>query len=110
MAKVNWFPGHMAKTLAQMSKEIKNVDMIIYVLDARAPLSCLNPKFNELCADKPILYILNKVDLADDSISTHIKEMHNDKTVGVIICRKENKYVMEYCTNLNIFVSTYETI
>ncbi len=43
-------------------------------------------------------------------VDKHIKEMHNDKTVGVIICRKENKYVMEYCTNLNIFVSTYETI
>ena len=79
MAKVNWFPGHMAKTLVQMAKEIKNVDMIIYVLDARAPLSCLNPKFNELCADKPILYILNKVDLADDSISAHIKEMLKNK-------------------------------
>ena len=43
-------------------------------------------------------------------VDKHIKEMHNDKTVGVIICRKENKYVMEYCTNPNIFVSTYETI
>ena len=62
--KVNWFPGHMAKTLAQMSKEIKNVDMVIYVLDARAPLSCLNPKFDDLCENKPILYVINKADLA----------------------------------------------
>ncbi len=79
MAKVNWFPGHMAKTLMQMSKEIKNIDMIIYVLDARAPLSCLNPKFNELCENKPILFVLNKVDLADDYISNYIKMVLKQK-------------------------------
>ena len=43
-------------------------------------------------------------------VDKHIKEIHNEKTVGVIICKKENKYVMEYCTNPNIFVSTYETV
>ncbi len=40
----------------------------------------------------------------------NIKEVFHDKTVGVIICKKENKYVMEYCSNPNIFVSTYETV
>ena len=40
----------------------------------------------------------------------NIKEVFHDKTVGVIICKKENKYVMEYCTNPNIFVSTYQTL
>lgn len=73
MSKVNWFPGHMAKALALMSKEIKNVDMVIYVLDARAPFSCLNPKFDDVCEGKPILYILNKVDLGDDNISSYAK-------------------------------------
>ena len=43
-------------------------------------------------------------------VDKYIKEIHNDKTVGVIICKKENKYVMEYCSNPNIFVSTYQTI
>ena len=43
-------------------------------------------------------------------VEQHIKEVYNESTVGVIICRKENKYVMEYCTNPNIFVSTYQTI
>ncbi len=42
--------------------------------------------------------------------STLWKEAFNDKTVGVIICRKENKYVMEYCTDNRIFTTTYETI
>ena len=43
-------------------------------------------------------------------VDKNIKECFNDKTVGVIICRKENKYVMEYCTDNRIFTTTYETI
>ena len=43
-------------------------------------------------------------------VDKNIKEIHNEKTVGVIICKKENKYVMEYCTNPQIFVRTYETM
>ena len=43
-------------------------------------------------------------------VDKNIKEIHNEKTVGVIICKKENKYVMEYCTNPQIFVRTYETV
>ena len=43
-------------------------------------------------------------------VDKNIKEVFHEKTVGVIICKKENKYVMEYCTNPNIFVSTYQTI
>ena len=43
-------------------------------------------------------------------VDKNIKEVFHEKTVGVIVCKKENKYVMEYCTNPNIFVSTYQTI
>ena len=43
-------------------------------------------------------------------VDKNIKEVFHEKTVGVIICKKENKYVMEYCTNPNIFVSTYQTV
>ena len=43
-------------------------------------------------------------------VDKNIKEIHNEKTVGVIICKKENKYVMEYCTNPQIFVRTYEKV
>ena len=43
-------------------------------------------------------------------VDKNIKEVYNEPTVGVIICKKENKYVMEYCTNPNIFVSIYQTI
>ena len=43
--KINWFPGHMTKALRMMQEEVKNIDVIIYVLDARAPKSCFNHHF-----------------------------------------------------------------
>lgn len=65
--KIQWFPGHMTKALREMEKNIKLVDLVIYVLDARAPKSCLNPQFPEIMGNKPIIYVLNKIDLADDN-------------------------------------------
>ena len=65
MAKINWFPGHMTKALREMAEEVKNVDMVIYVLDARAPKSSLNPEFVTIIGTKPILYVLNKADLVE---------------------------------------------
>ena len=63
---IQWFPGHMTKALRMMEKEIKVVDAIIYVLDARAPFSCVNPKLNALVEGKPIIYVLNKCDIANE--------------------------------------------
>lgn len=63
---INWFPGHMKKTLDQMQQNVKLCDCIIYVLDARAPISCFNPKIDAIVGHKPILFVLNKADLADD--------------------------------------------
>lgn len=65
MEKINWFPGHMKKALRMMENEARNVDALIYVLDSRAPLACLNPEFVKIVGLKPILFVLNKVDLAN---------------------------------------------
>lgn len=66
---IQWFPGHMAKALREMEKSVKKVDSIIYMLDARAPYSCINPLFSTLIQNKPTLYVINKADTveADDS-------------------------------------------
>ena len=64
---IQWYPGHMDKALRQMKDSIKLVDAIIYVLDARAPYSCINPKYKELIGDKPAIIVLNKADLVDES-------------------------------------------
>jgi len=63
---IQWFPGHMTKALRKMQDDVKQVDAVIYVLDARAPFSCLNPKFEEILSHKPIIFVLSKIDLADD--------------------------------------------
>lgn len=63
--KINWFPGHMHKALKDIENQLKKVDVVIYVLDARIPLSSLNPTLNKIAKDKKILYVVNKIDLAD---------------------------------------------
>lgn len=63
---INWFPGHMKKTLEEMQKNVKLCDCLIYVLDARLPKSSFNPQIDKIIGHKPILYVLNKADLADD--------------------------------------------
>lgn len=85
MEKINWFPGHMQKALRMMEAEAKNVDALIYVLDSRAPFACLNPEFVRIIGSKPILYVLNKIDLADEKKINEIKT----KLPG------ENKLVIE---------------
>jgi ribosome biogenesis GTPase A len=65
MAQVQWFPGHMARTKRLILDNLKRVDVIIEVLDARAPLSSRNPLLRDLTASKPRLAVLNKDDLAD---------------------------------------------
>lgn len=85
MEKINWFPGHMQKALRMMEAEAKNVDALIYVLDSRAPFACLNPEFVKIIGNKPILFVLNKIDLADEAKVKEIKT----KIPG------ENKLVVE---------------
>ncbi len=62
---IQWFPGHMAKTKRLIQENLKMVDLVVELLDARAPLSSMNPDLDELCAKKPRLIILNKSDLSD---------------------------------------------
>lgn len=64
---IQWFPGHMTKALRAMEKSIQKVDSIIYMLDARAPYSCINPEFESLIKNRPVLYVLNKADLVEPS-------------------------------------------
>jgi len=63
---INWFPGHMTKSLRMIDEEIKLVDVIVYVLDSRAARSCLTPEFDKRISNKKIIYVLNKADLSDE--------------------------------------------
>jgi ribosome biogenesis GTPase A len=63
--QIQWFPGHMAKTRRMITENVKNVDIIIEVLDARIPFSSRNPELRRLTLGKPILVLFNKAGLAD---------------------------------------------
>ncbi|TSB46391.1 ribosome biogenesis GTPase YlqF [Alkalicoccobacillus porphyridii] len=62
---IQWYPGHMAKARREVTEKLKYIDVVIELLDARAPLSSRNPVINELAEGKPRLILLNKTDLAD---------------------------------------------
>ncbi|BDD38668.1 MULTISPECIES: ribosome biogenesis GTPase YlqF [Streptococcus] len=67
MATIQWFPGHMSKARRQVQENIKHVDFVTILVDARLPQSSQNPMLTKIVGDKPKLMILNKVDLADPS-------------------------------------------
>ncbi len=62
---IQWFPGHMAKTRRLITENLKHVDIVIEILDARIPFSSRNPEINRLTEGKPRLVLLNKASLAD---------------------------------------------
>ena len=66
---IQWFPGHMTKTRRQMAEDIKLVDLVAEVIDARIPVSSRNPDLDELTAGKPRLVLLNRADQADPEMN-----------------------------------------
>lgn len=97
--KINWFPGHMKKNLDTMKENIKKIDVVLYVLDARAPFSCLNPRIDEIVEHRTILYVINKIDLIEKSDADKI----------VFCFKKQNKNVIALqataSSNRNILLS-----
>ncbi len=66
---INWYPGHMAKTKKQILEDLKLIDIVIELLDARNPVSSRNPDIQELTKEKKKIILLNKCDLADEKIN-----------------------------------------
>ena len=64
---IQWYPGHMTKARRMMQEQIKLIDLIIELVDARAPLSSRNPDIDELGKGKARLILLNKADLASEA-------------------------------------------
>ncbi len=69
MANVQWFPGHMTKAKRQMEENLKKVDFVIEIRDARMPLASKNPMLDQLIQNKPRLILLSKKDKADDEVT-----------------------------------------
>lgn len=76
---IHWFPGHMAKTYRIIKEKISLVDVVIEVLDSRAPLASLNRSIREVIGNKPLLLVLNKCDLADPKeTEKYLKQLNKE--------------------------------
>lgn len=62
---IQWYPGHMTKTRRQMEAQMKNIDLVCEIVDARIPQVSRNPDLDEIAANKPRMVVLNRIDLAD---------------------------------------------
>lgn len=77
---IQWFPGHMAKTRRLISENLKNVDIVIEILDARIPFSSRNPEIRRLVENKPRLVLMNKASLADPGATAFWCRKFSDDT------------------------------
>lgn len=82
---LNWFPGHMAKTRRQIAEDLKLVDIVVEILDARIPISSQNPDIKQITQNKKKIIVLNKYDLADEKENQKWVEYFNKKDQKAIL-------------------------
>ncbi|MCR5835674.1 MAG: ribosome biogenesis GTPase YlqF [Lachnospiraceae bacterium] len=90
-SNINWYPGHMTKAIRQMKEDIKLIDLVVEILDARLPLSSRNPDIDELGKNKARLILLNKSDLADERWNDKWAEYFREKGYTVVKVNSKNK-------------------
>lgn len=88
--KIQWFPGHMTKARRMMEAQIKLVDIVIEMLDARIPCSSSNPVLIEIVGNKPKIVVLNKVDLADANELQKLVEKFKARDIPVVCLNSVN--------------------
>lgn len=81
---IQWFPGHMTKAQRMIEENIKQVDAVCEILDARIPRSSRNPDIDRLAAGKPRLIILNRVDLADPAMTAKWKKYFESQGMAIL--------------------------
>ena len=94
MQHLQWFPGHMTAAMRMMEENLKAVDGVMVVLDARAPKASVNEKLNKLFANKKVLYVINKCDLIEkkDADST-VRAFEKDGRSAVAVCAMDKRTV-----------------
>lgn len=94
-----WYPGHMTKAKRQMQEDIKLVDLIVELVDARIPMASRNPEIDELGKNKFRLILMNKADLADANRTKEWSEFFREKGYYVIFLDARSKTSMKQITN-----------
>lgn len=101
---LQWFPGHMTKTRRMIQENLKLVDLIIELVDARLPLSSRNPEIDALVGQKPRLLLLNKADIADQNATDAWVEYFKKQGVEAMrissVADKSLKMVLDRCRTL----------
>ena len=93
---LQWFPGHMKKAQRLIEENLKLVDVVVELLDARIPISSRNPIINELVGSKPRIIVLNKSDLADPKANKRWKEnLEKEDTQVVLVDSMHGKGIKE---------------
>ena len=81
---IQWYPGHMTKTRRQIEADLKQVDAVCEIVDARIPVSSRNPDIDSICGSKPRIIVLNRMDLADPNATKKWKDYFKKKGYAVI--------------------------
>lgn len=97
---VQWYPGHMTKAKRQMQEDLKLIDLIIELVDARVPLSSRNPDIDQLGQNKSRLILLNKADLADERQNEAWKEYFQKRGFHVVKVDSRNGSGMKTIQNV----------
>ena len=87
---INWYPGHMAKTLKQIEEDLKLIDIVIEILDARIPISSQNPEVKKIISNKMKIIILNKYDLASPEENKKWVEYFEKQGIPALLCNSSN--------------------
>lgn len=82
---INWYPGHMLKTKKQIMEDLKLIDVVIEILDARIPVSSRNPDIQKTVQNKERIVVLNKSDLAEEKETSKWQEYYKKNNITVII-------------------------
>lgn len=99
MAIIQWFPGHMSKARRQVQENLKFVDFVTVLVDARLPLSSQNPMLTKIVGDKPKLMILNKVDLADPVVTKEWQEFFEAQGIKTLAINSKEQSTVKKVTD-----------
>ena len=98
MATIQWFPGHMSKARRQVQENLKYVDFVTILVDARLPLSSQNPMLTKIVGDKPKLLILNKADLADSTQTAIWKNYFESQGIATLVINSKEQSTVKKVT------------
>ena len=96
-SNINWYPGHMAKTKKQIIQDLKLIDIVIELLDARIPISSQNPNIAEITKNKKKIIVLNKCDLSDDKENKRWVEYFKKKNIPAVLVDSNSGRGIDEC-------------